>query len=72
MTIEKSYNRANRETKWSQREIHGVEGILLSGLKSFQQQSIACDKVAREVISSFIDSSGLEHGCGISPRMFNM
>ncbi len=72
MDLEKAYDRVEWLALWDVLKIHGVEGKLLSDIKSFYEEASACVKIRGETSEHFEIKVGLRQGCVMSPWMFNI
>ena len=72
LDLEKAYDRVDREAMWKVLELYGVEGRLLSAVKSMYADSRACVRVGSDRSEWFTVKVGLRQGCVMSPWLFNL
>src|SRR5215469_2260738 len=72
MDLEKAYDRIDREALWRVVRKYGVNGRLITALKSFYVNSRACVKMDGWVGERFEVKVGLRQGCVMSPWLFNV
>ena len=72
ISLDKAYDRVNREALWQLLRMYDVSGKLLSGIKSMCAESSACVKVKEGEIEQFRIDSGVRQGCIMSPWLFNV
>src|SRR5215469_9078715 len=72
MDLEKAYDRIDRVALWTVMRKYGVNGRLLTALKSFYVNSRSCVKVGGWVVEMFDVKVGLRQGCVMSPWLFNV
>src|SRR5215469_5652612 len=72
MDLEKAYDRIDREALWRVVRKYGVNGRLMTALKSFYVNSRAIVKVGGWMGEMFDVKVGLRQGCVMSPWLFNV
>ena len=72
MDLEKAYDRVDRDAMWNVLRLYGVDGKLLSAVKSLYVGSKACVRVGNEMSEWFPVKVGLRQGCVMSPWLFNL
>ncbi len=72
MGLEKAYDRVSWLALLDVLKIYGVEGKLLSVIKSFYEEASTCVKISGETSKNFEIKVCLRQGCVMSPWLFNI
>ena len=70
--IEKAYYIVERQAMWQVREVYGIVGIGLAGIRNFYKKISACILVAGNVSNCVSVNNCLRQECGIRQRLFNI
>lgn len=70
--LEKAYDKVNRSELWKVLNEYGVQGRLLSAVKSMYDGSKACVRVNNVLSEWFEVKRGVRQGCVMSPWLFNI
>ena len=72
MDLEKAYDRVDRVLLWRVLRTYGVNGELLSAVKSLYDNGKACVNVQGQKSDWFGVGQGVRQGCTMSPWIFNI
>ena len=70
--FKKAYDSVNRDLMWGKLESLGLNGPMLTALKSLYHSVSSCVRINQCFTDWFGVSSGLRQGCSISPILFNL